>query len=66
MSVVKEEFLSIKFSRLIRDEDLFPNTTVMIDNDIINDIKVYARDVALNVLNPVDPGDITVTSTVST
>lgn len=66
MSSIKEEFLLIKFSRLIRDQDLFPTTNVILNNTTVNIIKDLARQQAINYLNPVDPNDITVTSTIST
>lgn len=66
MSVIKEEFLSIKISRLLRDGDPFPTTTVMINNTMITAIEEYSRDLALILLGAEDLNDVTVTSTTST
>lgn len=50
MSIIKEEFLLVRFSRLLKDNEPYPTTNVVINEEIATLINTYSSDVAKNQL----------------
>lgn len=46
MSVIKEEYLLVRFSRLLRDTDPYPTTNVVIDETVATFLTDYSAYVA--------------------
>jgi hypothetical protein len=65
MSVIKDEFILVRFSRLLRDEEPFPTTNQIVDQDIALNINAFADIESRIYLNlELSSNDLVVTTTI--